>query len=395
MIEPLFMRFIIDRVLLNASLDTPARLARLQLAGAAFLAAILLSNLIGVIKDYRQRLLNVRVMLSLRRSLFERLLHLPLAKLWDMKTGGILSRLTGDVDTTTGVFDPSLDPFTTGEIIIESIEQKMPWKLRAGIRYADRFAPRPTGTGRWEADPSKPEVIHDPLQDEHWDIELDVEYQMNSRNEEQVITYQINQGIFAQGANGGAINSTIYPADPNDPTTRIEKHWKDQISARLGGSLNVVPGVFAVSAGTHYETSGVTPEYMQIDFWPVTRVGLHGGVLLRVAKSIDLVFSYAHIFQETIIVAPPAHKLRGEIDVERVATGGRSRNIDKTVGVLITREGEGQMVLEEPSQGAPDGTARLNQVLSRTAAEQPPWVINAGRYRSNFDILAIGVNVHF
>jgi ATP-binding cassette subfamily B protein/subfamily B ATP-binding cassette protein MsbA len=42
-------------------------------------------------------------MLALRRSLFERLLHLPLPKLWEMKTGGILSRLTGDVDTTTGL----------------------------------------------------------------------------------------------------------------------------------------------------------------------------------------------------------------------------------------------------------------------------------------------------
>ena len=39
---------------------------------------IVLSNLIGLAKDYRQRLLNVRVMLSLRRTLFERLLHLPL-----------------------------------------------------------------------------------------------------------------------------------------------------------------------------------------------------------------------------------------------------------------------------------------------------------------------------
>ena len=54
-------------------------------------------------RDYRQRLLNVRVMLSLRRSLFDRLLHLPLPRLWEMKTGGILSRLTGDVETTSGL----------------------------------------------------------------------------------------------------------------------------------------------------------------------------------------------------------------------------------------------------------------------------------------------------
>src|SRR5436190_4586646 len=103
MIEPLFMRFIVDRVLLNARLDTAARLARLNLAGAAFLGVIILSNLADALRDYRQRLLNVRVMLSLRRSLFQRLLRLPLPKLWDMKTGGILSRLTGDVETTTGL----------------------------------------------------------------------------------------------------------------------------------------------------------------------------------------------------------------------------------------------------------------------------------------------------
>src|SRR5258708_6848808 len=103
MVEPLFMRFIIDKVLLNGSLDTAARMRRLQLAGAAFLSVIVLASLVQVTKDYRQRVLNVKVMLSLRQSLFDRLLHLPLPKLWDMKTGGILSRLTGDVDTTTGL----------------------------------------------------------------------------------------------------------------------------------------------------------------------------------------------------------------------------------------------------------------------------------------------------
>ncbi len=108
MIEPLFMRFIVDRVLLNKALDTSSRLVQLHLAGLLFLGVILGSNLIGALKNYRQRLLNVRVMLSLRRSLLQRLLHLPLPKLWDMKTGGILSRLTGDVETTTGLLQMAL-----------------------------------------------------------------------------------------------------------------------------------------------------------------------------------------------------------------------------------------------------------------------------------------------
>ena len=84
MVEPLFMRFIIDRVLLNPGLDSASRLAQLHVAGALFVGVIVLSRLIEALKDYRQRLVNVRAMLSLRQSLFARLLHLPLQKLWDM-----------------------------------------------------------------------------------------------------------------------------------------------------------------------------------------------------------------------------------------------------------------------------------------------------------------------
>src|SRR5882724_9159347 len=79
MVEPLFMRFMIDRVLLNTRLDAAARWRQLNLAGALLLGLIVASNLFNAFKEYRQRLLNTRVMLSLRRSLFERLLHLPLA----------------------------------------------------------------------------------------------------------------------------------------------------------------------------------------------------------------------------------------------------------------------------------------------------------------------------
>ena len=103
MIEPLFMRFMVDRVLLNKQLEAGSRLWLLHLTGGSFLVVIVLSNLLGAFKDYNQRILNTRLMLAMRRTLFERLLHLPLAKLWDFKTGGILSRLTGDVDTTTGL----------------------------------------------------------------------------------------------------------------------------------------------------------------------------------------------------------------------------------------------------------------------------------------------------
>ena len=50
----------------------------------------------------------LRVMLRSAVLCSSALLFLPLHRLWDMKTGGILSRLTGDVDTTTGLMQMAL-----------------------------------------------------------------------------------------------------------------------------------------------------------------------------------------------------------------------------------------------------------------------------------------------
>src|SRR4029450_9184554 len=57
---------------------------------------------------------------------------LPLPKLWDMKTGGILSRLTGDVDTTTGllqmaVVSPSVSLIRL--IIAVTVLMLLNWRL--------------------------------------------------------------------------------------------------------------------------------------------------------------------------------------------------------------------------------------------------------------------------
>jgi ATP-binding cassette subfamily B protein len=68
MIEPLFMRTIIDDVLLNKAIDTTTQFQKLNLIGGVFLAFIIISKMIQVAKDYRQRILNTRVVLSLRRA---------------------------------------------------------------------------------------------------------------------------------------------------------------------------------------------------------------------------------------------------------------------------------------------------------------------------------------
>ena len=108
MIEPLFMRYIIDNVLLATGATVADRMSRLHLVGGTFLAVVVVSALLGMLKEYRQRMLDSKVMLSLRRALFSRFLRLPLPRLWEMKTGGILSRLSGDVDTTTGLLQMAI-----------------------------------------------------------------------------------------------------------------------------------------------------------------------------------------------------------------------------------------------------------------------------------------------
>ena len=64
LVEPQFMRFMIDNVLLNQTLDTASRMRWLNVAGGLFLVVVLFSILITGFRDYRQKLLNTRLMLA-------------------------------------------------------------------------------------------------------------------------------------------------------------------------------------------------------------------------------------------------------------------------------------------------------------------------------------------
>lgn len=101
--QPLFMRYVIDEVLTKDGLSREEQFRLLNIAGGLLLAVVLLDRSLDIWKNCQQRLLNMRVVLSLRRALFGRLLGLSLGQLHDMKTGGIISRLSGDIDRTTGL----------------------------------------------------------------------------------------------------------------------------------------------------------------------------------------------------------------------------------------------------------------------------------------------------
>jgi ATP-binding cassette subfamily B protein/subfamily B ATP-binding cassette protein MsbA len=108
MIHPLFMRYVIDQVLLVDGLSPALRLSRLHTVGVIFLTVIVAGQLLDSLRDYRQEQLTARVTLALRRSLHDHLLRLALPQLSELKTGGIVSRLSGDVNTTTGLLQLAL-----------------------------------------------------------------------------------------------------------------------------------------------------------------------------------------------------------------------------------------------------------------------------------------------
>jgi hypothetical protein len=148
-------------------------------------------------------------------------------------------------------------------------------------------------------------------------------------------------------------------------------------------------------AGMHYENRGIDPSYMQIDFWPVSRVGLHGGITFRVLGTTDIVFSYAHIFQEDIVVSAPQQLGANQIFEEQYRTGKPITNIDRTVGTQLTRTDVLPVLKEKNPPASPDGEARLTQVVTKAQSGQPPWIVNSGTYRSDMDVVAVGVHAHF
>ncbi|HRK31485.1 MAG TPA: ABC transporter ATP-binding protein [Tepidisphaeraceae bacterium] len=76
--------------------------------GAGILAILVLKTTADTWHAYLGAKLNARLIFRLRKRLFNRLLRLSLGDLGEMKTGGIVSRLSGDVDSVSGLVNLAL-----------------------------------------------------------------------------------------------------------------------------------------------------------------------------------------------------------------------------------------------------------------------------------------------
>lgn len=105
---PLVSKHLIDDVVLDAARPVADRKGELLLVAAVMLLVFLLGSLANFARQLRTTLLSGKLAFDLRIRLFDRILRLPLDQVQGMKTGGVLSRLSTDVDNTTDLVQNAL-----------------------------------------------------------------------------------------------------------------------------------------------------------------------------------------------------------------------------------------------------------------------------------------------
>jgi ATP-binding cassette subfamily B protein/subfamily B ATP-binding cassette protein MsbA len=106
LVWPLAIKGVVD--LLPKDMPADVKQRQLNIFGGAIVLLLLLKQGIDALRDQRTFVLNAQVIFRLRKRLFDRLLSLPLTDLSEMKSGGIVSRLSGDVDSVSGLVQMAL-----------------------------------------------------------------------------------------------------------------------------------------------------------------------------------------------------------------------------------------------------------------------------------------------
>lgn len=130
---------------------------------------------------------------------------------------------------------------------------------------------------------------------------------------------------------------------------RIAKNWRDTVSVRLGSDIYALPPYLTVRLGALYESPTQTNAYSHLDFPAFTRGGFGAG-LSAGAKGVYATVGYMHIVQQTRQIGESAAKV----------------------------------FQQRPLAPCPAECGGLSGVPA-----------NAGRFRSSFDMLNLGIEFCF
>jgi ATP-binding cassette, subfamily B, bacterial len=136
---PLVSRYLIDHVVMNDALAASEKVRLLALSSAAMVVLFATNSLLNLLRSFRLQLVNARLSFGLRSRLFRRILRLPLADIHEMKTGGILSRLSSDVDNAAGLLQQALlgPAFASVRLLVTlSIIFTLDWRIATAVMLA-------------------------------------------------------------------------------------------------------------------------------------------------------------------------------------------------------------------------------------------------------------------
>lgn len=105
---PITTRHMIDGVMMQTSVAVADRRAQLIQIGVLLFLTLIAGQGIDFWRRIYTVLVNGRFVRSLRLRLFTHLMNLPLGKIHELKTGGIVSRLTSDAENLTGILQMAL-----------------------------------------------------------------------------------------------------------------------------------------------------------------------------------------------------------------------------------------------------------------------------------------------
>ena len=126
---------------------------------------------------------------------------------------------------------------------------------------------------------------------------------------------------------------------------KLARHYRDTYSVRLGGQWNVLDERLVVRAGVYWESGALKNAYSVVDYPAFERVGLGVGLSTE-WYGVELSIAYSHVFQLPRDVA----------------------------------EGEGRII---------------QQRMSSSGEVFAGAVVNEGHYESSYDVIAIGLALHF
>lgn len=289
--------------------------------------------------------------------------------------GGVVPA-SGSLTLTTSAFGNAMDPSGMSNLPQATtvngttLHSGQPWQFWTGFRYGHRLRPRAYSRpddARLRPGPD------DPMADELFDIELDVVYEYNQQVSDFVVRNPAGSqaAIRPAGCDGSASCLVNIPV----PTTLPLAHgWSDDLVFRLGGDINVIPGMLAIRAGGSFELplNRSFVQWMTNDFMQGWRIGLHAGATLRIDNHFDLSIAYSHIFSETIQIGGagnPAgnYRLVAATGMEGVCSGMGGGSYDPNNPVI--------------SRGCfPSGFGS---------------VINNGTYTQEFNVVSLSGTYHF